>query len=155
MPAAKTARLACAQGGGAGWQSFCRLVIYGSSLLHSPSTNFSYIFLRSPLLRAQDEPTEIRTEVPTWNCSMLCGGLDGRGVWREWIHMYVWLSPFALHRKLSQHCQPASLQYKNLKVSQKKSYRYKGSHYCCSRHCSCSQHLGMHPLCIPSVWTWK
>ena len=79
MPAAKTARLACAQGGGAGWQSFCRLVIYGSSLLHSPSTNFSYIFLRSPLLRAQDEPTEIRTEVPTWNCSMLCGGLDGRG----------------------------------------------------------------------------
>ena len=22
----------------------------------------------------------------------------------EWIHGYVWLSPFALHLKLSQHC---------------------------------------------------
>ena len=23
---------------------------------------------------------------------------------REWIHVQVWLSPFALHPKLSQHC---------------------------------------------------
>ena len=22
----------------------------------------------------------------------------------EWIHVYVWLSPFAVHMKLSQHC---------------------------------------------------
>ena len=22
----------------------------------------------------------------------------------EWIHVYVWLSPFAMHLKLSQHC---------------------------------------------------
>ena len=22
----------------------------------------------------------------------------------EWIHVFVWLSPFALHLKLSQHC---------------------------------------------------
>jgi len=22
----------------------------------------------------------------------------------EWIHVYVWLSPFAAHLKLSQHC---------------------------------------------------
>ena len=22
----------------------------------------------------------------------------------EWIHIYVWLSPFAVHLKLSQHC---------------------------------------------------
>ena len=38
----------------------------------------------------------------TWN-SVLCG-LDGRGVWREWTHVYVWMSPFAAHLKLSQHC---------------------------------------------------
>ena len=38
------------------------------------------------------------------NCSMLCGILDGRGVWVEWIRVYVWLSPFAVHLKLSQHC---------------------------------------------------
>ena len=22
----------------------------------------------------------------------------------EWMHLYVWLSPFAVHLKLSQHC---------------------------------------------------
>ena len=35
--------------------------------------------------------------------SMLCGSLDGMGVWGEWIHVYVWLTPFAAHLKLSQH----------------------------------------------------
>ena len=30
----------------------------------------------------------------------------------EWIHVYVWLSPFAVHLKLSQHCKSAILQYK-------------------------------------------
>ena len=30
----------------------------------------------------------------------------------EWIHRYVWLSPFAVHLKLSQHCQSAIPQYK-------------------------------------------
>ena len=37
-------------------------------------------------------------------CSILCGSLDGREVWRKWIHVYVWLSPFPVHLKLSQHC---------------------------------------------------
>ena len=36
--------------------------------------------------------------------------------WREfggkWLHVYVWLSPFAVHMKLSQHCLSATLQYK-------------------------------------------
>ena len=34
----------------------------------------------------------------TWNCLclMLCGSLDGRGVWGEWTHVYIWLSPFML-----------------------------------------------------------
>ena len=27
------------------------------------------------------------------------GGLE-----REWIHVYVWLSPFSVHLKLSQYC---------------------------------------------------
>ena len=35
--------------------------------------------------------------------SMPCGSLDGRGVWGEWMHAYVWLSPFAVHLRLSQH----------------------------------------------------
>ena len=28
----------------------------------------------------------------------------GRGLGGEWIHAYVWLSPFAVHLKLSQNC---------------------------------------------------
>ena len=37
-------------------------------------------------------------------CSMSCGSLNGRGVLGEWIHVCVWLSSFAVHLKLSQHC---------------------------------------------------
>ena len=36
-------------------------------------------------------------------CSVLCGSLVGRGVWGEWISVYVWLSPFAAHLKLSHY----------------------------------------------------
>ena len=36
-------------------------------------------------------------------CS-LSGSLDGRGVGGEWIRVCVWLSPYAVHLKLSQHC---------------------------------------------------
>ena len=42
--------------------------------------------------------------------SMLCRSLDGKGVWGEWIHVYVWVSPFVV--KLSQHCKSAIPQYK-------------------------------------------
>ena len=34
--------------------------------------------------------------------SMLCGSLDGRGVWGR-MDVCVWLSPFAVHLKLSKH----------------------------------------------------
>ena len=37
-------------------------------------------------------------------CGMLCGSLDGRGVWGRWIHVYVWLSPFTVRLKLTQRC---------------------------------------------------
>ena len=37
-------------------------------------------------------------------CSMLCGSLDGRGFGGEGIHVCIWLSPFTVHLKLSQHC---------------------------------------------------
>ena len=30
----------------------------------------------------------------------------------EWIHVYIWLNPFAIYLKLSQHCYLAILQYK-------------------------------------------
>ena len=31
----------------------------------------------------------------------------------EWIHIYVWLSPFSVHLRLSQHCSLAILQAEN------------------------------------------
>ena len=31
---------------------------------------------------------------------MLCASLDGKGVVGEWIHVYVWLSPFIFPLKL-------------------------------------------------------
>ena len=37
-------------------------------------------------------------------CSMLSGSLDGREVGGDWIHVYIWLSLFAVQLKLSQHC---------------------------------------------------
>ena len=46
------------------------------------------------------------------SCSMSWGSLDGRGAGGGRIHVCVWLSPFAVHLKLSQHCQLATLQYK-------------------------------------------
>ena len=41
----------------------------------------------------------------TWNsaqCSVMAW--MGRDFGGEWIHVYVWLGPFAVHLKLSQHC---------------------------------------------------
>ena len=37
-------------------------------------------------------------------CSVLSGGLDGRSAWRTMIDVSLWLSPFATHLRLSQHC---------------------------------------------------
>ena len=47
---------------------------------------------------------------------MLCDSLDGRGVWG--IHVYVWLSPFGVHMKLSQHfCYWLSVQFSHSVIS--------------------------------------
>ena len=45
---------------------------------------------------------------PTYNTgnSVQCyaAARMGEEVGGEWIHIYVWLSPFDIHLKLSQHC---------------------------------------------------
>ena len=38
----------------------------------------------------------------------------------EWIQAYVWLSPFAVHLKQSQHCYLAIFQYKRKENVKKK-----------------------------------
>ena len=48
----------------------------------------------------QQAPTVQHREL----CSVLDGSLDERGAWGgEWIQVYVWLSSFAIHLKLSQY----------------------------------------------------
>ena len=45
----------------------------------------------------------------TWNCSMLCGSMVGRRVYGGRMDTYIcmtWLSPSAVHLKLSQHSLP-------------------------------------------------
>ena len=37
-------------------------------------------------------------------CSVLWGSLGGGRFGGEWMHVYVWLRPFAAHLKLPQHC---------------------------------------------------
>ena len=37
-------------------------------------------------------------------CSTLCVSLDGWGLWGEWIHVYVWLSPSAIPLIPPQRC---------------------------------------------------
>ena len=37
-------------------------------------------------------------------CSVLCASLDGRVCGTQWVHVHVWLSLFAVHLKLPQHC---------------------------------------------------
>ena len=37
-------------------------------------------------------------------CSMSCEAWMGGEFRGEWTHVCVWLSPFAIHLKLSQHC---------------------------------------------------
>ena len=41
----------------------------------------------------------------TWNSAQCyVAAWVGGGLWGEWISVYVWLSPFAVRLKLSQHC---------------------------------------------------
>ena len=69
----------------------------------------------------QQRPTVQHMEL----CSVLCGSLDGRGVWGRWTHEYAWLSPFVVPLKWLQHCQLARLQYKIKSSKWKKKWSHK------------------------------
>ena len=43
---------------------------------------------------------------------------------REWINVYIWLSPFAVHRKLSQHCLLLDTPIQNKKFKYIYTYIY-------------------------------
>ena len=46
--------------------------------------------------------------------------MEGRGIWGEQIHVYIWLNLFTVHLKLLQHCQLAVPQYKIKSLLKKK-----------------------------------
>ena len=53
----------------------------------------------------------------TWNSAQCyVPARMGKGFGGEWIHVYVWLSPFSVHPKLPQHCTLAIPQYKKFKT---------------------------------------
>ena len=54
-------------------------------------------------------------------CSMLCGSRAERGMWGEWMHICLWLSPFTVHLELSQHCSSAIPHYKITSSKEKKN----------------------------------
>ena len=56
----------------------------------------------------------------TWNSAQCyVPAWMGGGFGEELIHVYVWLSHFAVHLKLPQHCQLVIPQYKMLLVLKK------------------------------------
>ena len=59
-------------------------------------------------------------------CSVSRGCLDGSGAGGEWVHVYVWRSPFAVHLRLFQHCSSAIFQYKikSLRINKNKNHAY-------------------------------
>ena len=65
----------------------------------------------------------IANEDLLYSPGMLWGSLDGKGVWGEWIHVYMWLGPFAVHLKLS-HCQLTVPQHKIKSFLKMKQKRY-------------------------------
>ena len=40
----------------------------------------------------------------TWSSVQCCVWPGWDGVWGEWLHVYMWLGPFAVHLRVSQHC---------------------------------------------------
>ena len=51
----------------------------------------------------------------TWNSAQCyVAACAGWGFGGEWMHVYVWLSSFAVHLKLSQHCYSAILQHRKV-----------------------------------------
>ena len=63
-------------------------------------------------------------------CLVLRASLDGRGVGREWIHVYVWLSPFTDHLRLSQHCEPTVPQHKAKRLKKRDVLSLSNSYEC-------------------------
>ena len=75
----------------------CMILKMNISRLHLRLTESEILDIESAICILESNPhgTLLNGYVPAW----IGGGFGG-----EWIHVYVWLSPFTVHLKLSQHC---------------------------------------------------
>ena len=86
---------------------FSKLDMFSYSPLSSKVHQFSYTLLHLKWITNKDLLYSV------WNSAQCDVAACMGGVFeREWIHVYVWLSPFTIHLKLSQYCELAILKYK-------------------------------------------
>ena len=88
----------------------------------------------------------------TWNfVQCYVAALMGKELGGEWVHIYVWLSPFAMHLNLSQHCLLISytpMQNKKLKKKKTLGFQHPGLGF--------NSWLGnQHPACCATKINFK
>ena len=66
-----------------------------------------YTVLYLKWITSKDLLSSTRNSAQCYMAAWMGGEFGG-----EWIHVYAWLSPFAVHLKLSRHCSLTLLQYK-------------------------------------------
>ena len=78
---------------------FCSVKFTNTKLCIHFSQNHQNLFYPGPILRKESETHATRNSVRCYVSAWVGGGLG-----REWVHVYVRLSPFTVHLKLPQGC---------------------------------------------------
>ena len=107
---------------GGGFEGECVCVLMDCNPPVSPSTEFFRQEYWSGLpFPTPGDPPNPGIEPTPFAFPALAGRFFTTGIltiWEAWIHVYVWLSPFAVRLKLSQYCWSAVPKYK-IKSSEK------------------------------------
>ena len=98
--------------------SVFRKTVYNSALIF-----LSELCKASRLLQVRDQGLFSSVQACTFRVPRKCWSWIGEEYGGEWIPVYVWLSPFDVHLKLSQHCLLIScIPIQNKKLGGKKEY---------------------------------
>ena len=82
---------------------FCSVKLTNTKLYIHFSQNHQILFYQSRILRKESETHATQNSVQRYVPAWVGGGFGG-----EWVHVYVWLSPFTVHLKLPQRCSLAT-----------------------------------------------
>ena len=97
--------------------SVFRKTVYNSALIF-----LSELCKASRLLQVRDQGLFSSVQACTFRVPRKCWSWIGEEYGGEWIPVYVWLSPFDVHLKLSQHCLLIScIPIQNKKLGGKKN----------------------------------